>query len=511
MIIATAAVCVTIGSPAAYSQQPKEPSAPPKVELGVVEAAANLVTGGQDPSAPKVIELWVAAAGEPRPALKYRLLPAPSERMPGNAAPYYYRALLHMRNIPKEHWKEYDDKADAWLSSDESKFPKEEVAKWIPASAWHSQLKTAAFREFCDWEFRIQDLRGMDVITFPLQEIQDCRQLARLIRLKAHYEIMDGRWPDAVQTLALGYQLARDVAEAPLIINGLIGLAIAQMMNEELLVLFEHGDANLYWAIASFPQPLIDLAPAMQFEMTMPLQLFPFLKDAETAEHSPDEWRRLIVGCLKGLEQMSSADSSGQWRSWQAELAAAALVTKIYPAAKEELIASGMDRQKVESMPVGQIVAIQTARNTEHAFQQVFKNFLLPYDEASRRLTETEKRLIREGHLGPAAQLRSGLPIANLLLPAVNNVLRAEVRLARDLAALQVIEALRMQAAEGGGKLPASLAEVKVAPAPDDPASGRPFSYKYDAASAAATLEVPSLAGEPVRGSSAKRYVIRLK
>jgi hypothetical protein len=208
---------------------------------------------------------------------------------------------------------------------------------------------------------------------------------------------------------------------------------------------------------------------------------------------------------------MSSSGSSAQWRSWQAELAAAALVTKLYPAAKEELIASGMDRQKVESMPVGQVVAIQTARNTEHAFQQVFKNFVLPYDEASRRLTETEKRLIREGHLGPAAQLRSGLPIANLLLPAVNNVLRAEVRLARDLAALQVIEALRMQAAEGGGKLPASLADVKVAPVPDDPATGRPFSYKYDAASAAATLEVPSLAGEPVRGSSAKRYVIRLK
>ena len=44
-----------------------------------------------------------------------------------------------------------------------------------------------------------------------------------------------------------------------------------------------------------------------------------------------------------------------------------------------------MDRERVEAMPVGQVVAIQTARSTEYAFHEVFKLLLLPYDEAHRR------------------------------------------------------------------------------------------------------------------------------
>jgi hypothetical protein len=77
--------------------------------------------------------------------------------------------------------------------------------------------------------------------------------------------------------------------------------------------------------------------------------MFPFLKDAETAQRSPDEWRRAMVECLQGLDDI---DGSGRMQDWQAELAAAGIVAKLYPLAKEQLIAEGLDRDRVEAMPV---------------------------------------------------------------------------------------------------------------------------------------------------------------
>ena len=479
----------------------------------MLASAAALAHGQEaakkvDPNTPETIQLTLAPALEPRPALKYRLVPAASERTPGNGAPYYYRSILHLNNLPKEHWKPYDEKEKIWLSSDPAVFPKEEVAKWLPAGAWRSQLETAVYREYCDWDYRIQDLRGMEVIGFLLQEVQDSRALARLIRLQAHYEIMDGRPEDALKTLRLGYQLAHDVAQPPLLINGLVGIAIASLMNEELTVLLDRSDINLYWAIAALPQPLVSLKQAMEFEMGMPQQIFPFLKDAETAQRTPDDWRRLMIEGLIGLEGLAG-DSTPKLSGWQAELAAAAIVAKLYPIAKDELIAQGMDRQRVEEMPVGQVVAIHTARSTEYVFQEFSKLSLLPYDEAMRRSSQMRDRLIKEGYLGPGVRGTGGLPIAALLLPAVESVRYAEVRISRNFAALQAVEALRMHAASTG-QLPATLADVTIVPVPDNPATHEPFPYQFDAATKTATLEVPASPGQQAK-QEGKRYVIRLE
>ncbi|HEX5102474.1 MAG TPA: hypothetical protein VFV87_01600 [Pirellulaceae bacterium] len=477
----------------------------------LVAACAAPVFGqapvAEDPNKPEMIELTVAPAPEPRPALKYRLIPATAERTPGNAAPFYYRALLHLNNLPKDYWKPYDENLETWLSPDPGVFPKDAVAKWLPSGAWRSQLEVAAYREYCDWDYRIQDLRGMEVIGFLLQETQDCRSLARVLRLQAHYEIMDGRPEDAIKTLRLGYQLAHDVAQPPLLINGLVGIACASLMNEELQLLIDRGGPNMYWAIASLPQPLVSLRRAMEFEMGMPQQLFPFLKDAETAQRTPDEWRKLMIEGLIGLQGVAG-ESQPELTGWQAELAAAAVVAKLYPIAKDALIASGMDRQWVEEMPVGQVVAIHTARSTEYVFQEFHKLSLLPYGEAMRRSPKIRDRLIQEGHLGPGIRGPGGLPIAALLLPAVEGVRHAEIRIARNFAALQAIEAMRMHAAETG-KLPATLSEVTVVPVPDNPATSEPFPYQYDAATNTATLEVPASPGQQAR-HEAKRYVIRL-
>ena len=478
----------------------------------LVVACLAPVVGAQappvpDPNQPAVIELVLSPAAQPRPALKYTLLPTPAERSPGNAAQHYYKAILLQQQQPKEICEQYNASEQRWLAAKRDNFPHEEVAKWLARqNNVLAEVKIAAFRESCDWDFRLQDLRGPELLGFLLPEIQECRTLARTLRLKARAETMAGRPEEAIQTLRLGYQLARDAARPPYLICALVGVAIEGIMDQELLMLMQHSDANYYWALAALPKPLIELRHAMEFEMNMPQQIFPLLADPETAQRSPDEWRREMIGALQGLASISPGSNLEQWQS---ELAAAAVVAKLYPAAKEQLLADGFDPQKLEAMPSAQVVAIQTARSVKYAFHEVFKLSFMPYHEAIARESAVLKRLEEEGHLHGKLGGRQGLPIASLLMPAVGAVRHAEMRSARNPAALQAIEAIRMHAA-ATGKLPESLSEISIVPVPLNPATGQPFAYKLDAAEGTATLEYPAMGNMPAR-HDAKRYVIRLK
>jgi hypothetical protein len=460
-----------------------------------------------DPNQPETIQLVLAPAAEPRPALKFSLLPTPAERTPGNGAQHYYRAIVLLKNQPKEIGQEYLDNSVRWLEAAPAEFPKDEVAKWLTSQAGVlAELKVGAFREYCDWDFRLQDQRGPELLSFVMPEIQECRTLARTLQLKARAEIMAGRPDEALQTLRLGYQLARDAAQPPYLICALVGVAIGGMMDQELLMLIQHSDANYYWALAAHPKPLVELKHALEFEMNMPQQLFPLLADAETAQRSRDEWRRELVGCIRGL---ASIEGGAGLEPWQAELAAAAMVAKLYPTAKEQLLAEGFDPQKLEAMPVAQVVAIQTSRSVKYAFHEVFKLSFMPYHEAIERQPALLKRLEEEGHLHGHLGGKEGLPITSLLLPAVAAVRHAEMRSARNPTALQTIEAIRMHAA-ATGKLPTSLAEISIVPVPQNPVTGQPFEYRFDATTETATLEFPAAGNLPAR-HDAKRYVIRLK
>jgi hypothetical protein len=63
------------------------------------------------------------------------------------------------------------------------------------------------------------------------------------------------------------------------------------------------------------------------------------------------------------------------------------------------------------------------------------------------------------------------------LIPATHRVRMAQARLDQRLALLTCVEALRIYAAENGGKFPAQLEDVKL-PLPVDPVTGKAFIYK---------------------------------
>jgi hypothetical protein len=501
--LAAGLLLLACGWPAAGMAQAVQAQQPPAADASAMsKAPAN------PDDLPRTIPLKLRPAAEPRPALKYRLLPTIPERRPGNAAPMYYRAMLHQKELPPAYWQERNENTGedgTWYSKDPAVFPAEKVRAWLDQQRnVMNQVREAAYRETCDWDLRIQDLRGMETIQYVLHDMQQARELARTIQLEAHYQTMTGNYDEAFETLRLGYQLARDVGQNQFIISSLVGIAINAITNQELLLLIERSDANYYWAIAAMPEPLVDMRQALEFESNMPFQIYPFLADAETAERSPDEWRRLIVDCIATMQDLEGGRSS--MPRWQAELAAAAVSAKLYPVAKEALLAEGMDADKVEQMPVGQVIAIYTARVTRAIYDDMFKLSFLPADEAARRWPAAEA-LLRKQHQEVLIG-RHGIPLATILLPAIGAVRHAEERMSRDRAALQALEALRMHSAVAGS-LPAALVDVAIVPVPVNPATGQPFPYSYDASAKTGTLEIPPMPNMPARHDG-KRYVIGL-
>lgn len=94
-----------------------------------------------------------------------------------------------------------------------------------------------------------------------------------------------------------------------------------------------------------------------------------------------------------------------------------------------------------------------------------------------------------------------------IFLPAIQRICFLDARLARDIAMLRCIEAIRMYAADHGGKLPRSLAEITAVPLPTDPLNGGAFHYELAGGKAILESAIPPDGG-PKDGL---RYEITLR
>lgn len=463
-----------------------------------------------DPNQPHVFKLNVTPAGEPALPLKYSLLPPYETIQPGNSVPFYYRALLTERERPETRNLEFwENKYDPWLQAPLAQFPRSEVREFLkPYDSMFEEMRTAAHREQTDWSWRLRDMKGLRAISFLMPEMQSSRQLARMLNLKIRLEIAEGRYEDAIESLQIGYKLAKDVGQPPTLINELVGVAIASIMSEEVIQLIGAPDApNLYWALARLEQPYIDMRPAIRYEMTMPGKVFPSLKEAETADHTPREWGRIVGDATYNLFVALRGGADDSRKLLQSRLAATGLVLRRYTQAKRDLAQWGYDPRRVEQMPVGQVVAIHEARLYRYISQELTKWSYLPYHEVRSKLRRSQEKLKREGYLAPGMQSREIIPLASMLLPAVSAAHEAGVRLDSRIAVLRVVEAVRMHAANNDGKLPATLDDITLVPVPRNPRDNQPFAYRFDGERA--VLDLPAPPRQPARVGW--RFVITVK
>jgi hypothetical protein len=315
-----------------------------------------------------------------------------------------------------------------------------------------------------------------------------------MLLLRTRLAVAERRYDDAIATMRMNYRLGQDAAKPPLLVCGLIGIAIESMTNGTLLELIASADSpNLYWSLTQLPDPLVDLRSAARFEMDFGPRIFPFIHHAETADRSPQEWNRLYSRAFLDMAVVGEPALAAR-NDLQAGIVATMMALVGYSHAKSQLIAQGMDRARVEQMAVGQVMAIYTERKYQQTANDFEKLWYVPFWEMRERSAAIEKRLRMADPLSGNLD-REVLPIVSLLLPAMQSARAAQVRLERDIAALRVIEALRMYAAGHDRRLPERLDDVVEVPVPLNPATGKPFLYRLE--SGTAVLELPSADGTP--------------
>jgi hypothetical protein len=410
-------------------------------------------------------KLVLKAARSPSPVLRYPLLPELRSQQPGNAVEHYRKAQELIRNELGSS-AGYDRRLERWRAVPLTRFPKAEVRAFFDqAPETFKEIALGARSEGCDWGVA-EELRKNGIFT-ELAGQQELREFINLLDVRARLELAEGSWPQALHTVQTGLTMGRHVAESPTLISALIGVAVSQIMLNRLQEVMQQPDVpNLYWALTDLPQPFIDLHRGLQGERLSTLGTFPGLAelvaDPNAGPLPPDKIRVIVdraVAEQGGLEGIALRVQMALRLNAQHEQAKAALVEQ------------GRPRDKVEQLPHVQVGLLYALLDYDKRLDDMGRVLNLPYWEA-RPLLDAQK-LTRRSSPNVTA-----MPLSKNFLPAVEKIFEARVRVERRIALLRCIEAVRLYAANHGGEVPQSLADVTEVPVPPDPLTGKPFGYE---------------------------------
>jgi hypothetical protein len=426
-----------------------------------VSAAADSSSAAGE--TPTVIKLGLHPAPAAQAALRYRLMPHFIEQTPGNAALQYMRAALAWAE--NKDYRDVADRIPDWLElSLEQLRHHDDAQKFFNNTPRMNfdLIGFAARKEYCEWDL---PLREYNVET-RIPELQWLRELARLMALKARVEASRGQFPQAIESIQTGLAIGRHVADGPTLVNGLVGVAIDGIMLQQIQTLVQQPDCpNLYWALTSLPAPCIDLRRADEMEQDNLYTILPQLRDVDKPR-SEEEWNKLLAEVTTKLASLMPKEKLDGTLWVKGALAAA----EMYPKAKQQLQDFGYTGPAINAMPMAQAILTATVETYEHERDRLHRWFYLRYTEAWPALDEEEHRL---------ANIDEMIPFGKLLLPSLRNVRAAQARLDREVAALRVLEALRLYAAEHRGQLPKQLADINEVPIPNNPITGKPFDYEF--------------------------------
>jgi hypothetical protein len=439
----------------------------------------------QAPEAP--IRLALRPARAPKPVLHYRLLPELREQTPGNAVEVYKQAVKLVQQIesgPAERGRH--EELDRWAATPVRDLPRERVREALDKYREVFELAEKAARcERCDWGLTEQ-LRQAGFRTVLPQHAY-LRDVARLLAVRARLEVADGRPEAALRTLQTGFAMGRHAGDCPSLVCTLVGHAIAHVMARQVDAVVEApGAPNLYWALADFPRPYIDLRGPLEGDRVSFLASFPGLAEAAQGP----EGRPLAPAQVKKAVDMVLLEMS-QERGFRGRRALALEVSKKHEAAKRALVAQGTPAEAVAKMPHVQVALLHGFAEYDRLYDEAAKWHNLPYWQAYASLRREAERL-KQGRERPADA--PAMPFAVRFVPAVGKALLIRARVERKLAALGCVEAVRLYAASHGGRLPTTLADVKEVPVPTDPMTGKPFAYSSDGGKA--TLHAPPPEGD---------------
>ncbi|MEN6458769.1 MAG: hypothetical protein ABFC63_07540 [Thermoguttaceae bacterium] len=442
--------------------------------------AATSAAGEKTPKVERPVQMRLYPAAEPQPSLRYQLLPPFVECRPGNAAVWWNRLPAGRTTF----WQDFDNSwnsLDQWMkiplgdpqekACRNSQSMKKALDRLYHTSGVFADMERAARFESCDWELPIREANYFEML---LPEVQFCRQYARFLAARAHLQIAEGRYEEAVHTLQVGFAEARDVAAGHTLINSLVGITIAGMMSHEIQQMMQQPDApNLYWALSAMPSQLVDFRRAAEAEANSLYLQFPQLRNLASQKYSAAEWDRLLHTILKFVQ--GGLYVAGQpAKPEKLDAAIAKLKDEGYPKARQFLIAQGRSAAEVDAMPASQAILCYSMHIWDQANQDELKWFLLPSEEIGDGLDAAEQRMRSVYY---AEEI---IPLVRTFTPCVSAARKAEVRYQWNVAMLRTFEAMRLYAANHSGQWPERLSDIREVPVPNNPFDNRPFVYRRE-------------------------------
>ena len=194
------------------------------------------------------LKLYPAVAADPN---KYPLLPKYEEQNDLDAAPLYKKAIQALPVDSK------NNQISQWLKSPLNELPLEQAKSFVEGFKPALQLvQQAAKCRKCIWPAE-QDAK----------DLQNYRRIAQTLALQARLEIAQGQYDNAVSKIRTDFAMGRHLSKSSSTIQGLVGIAAAAHMCEQIEQFIEAPDApNLYRSLQSLPRPLIDLTKQIESE-----------------------------------------------------------------------------------------------------------------------------------------------------------------------------------------------------------------------------------------------------
>lgn len=431
--------------------------------------------------------ITASPAAEPTPALAYRLWPMVWERKEGNAVPIYLRLNHEQNDAARREWSETPKK---WLTIPLKDIPLDQAKEYL--NRWKNflhQLELGAQRKTAEWNYTLDQGSVIDIL---LPDAQMMRSYVPMMLLKARVELAEGNYAAAAHWLRTGLSFSQHVSKGPFLINSLVGIAGADQFLDVVLDFVEQpGAPNLYWSLTNLPRPLIDLRDGIDIEYHVVEMELPDLAD-RSASRSPEEWDAALKRVRTHIHRLVEGDVEGGSKTQRWWFTPIPGTRPEDPASKSSQLEEARKRvagrrklspETVAAMPPAQVLILDMMDVYSELRDLWFKGAYLPYPQAQRALAEFESR-VKEAPESEGKRLAG-------LLPAIEKVQRAQMRVDRKIAALRVIEALRLYAAEHDGHLPDKLSDVTGVPVPNDPGIEKPFEYRREGNSAKLIGRIP--------------------
>ncbi|MBN2132125.1 MAG: hypothetical protein JW741_21670, partial [Sedimentisphaerales bacterium] len=184
------------------------------------------------------------------------LLPKADALIDGDAVSWYEKAAQAM---PKES---RDKQIRQWLDLPVVQLPMQQAEAVIQEHMDSLRAVVKATRcKQCNWPQWKPGTTPRDLNLTPY------RKLAFVVRLWARLEIARGGHEGAMLALQTGFGMARHLAQAPTLVQVLVGIAIAEVVRAEADQFIQTENApNLYWAVAHLPKPFADIENAIATE-----------------------------------------------------------------------------------------------------------------------------------------------------------------------------------------------------------------------------------------------------